>query len=80
MILEKIDQIQKEIDRAEKEKTSAESRIDLLKDQMEREFKTRDLKEAMALLSDMEEELKQKEASFQEAFKRLQEDVAPFMR
>lgn len=79
MILQKIDQLEKQIKEAETEKISLEARIKLLQEQLASEFKANTIEEAKELLSDMEKEIKGLEEVFQDEFKRLETEVAPFL-
>jgi len=79
MILQKIDQLEKQIREAETEKISLEARIKLLNEQLSSEFKVSTVEEARELLSDMDKEIKGLEEVFQDEFKRLETEVVPFL-
>ena len=79
MILKKIEEIEKQMGDAEREKTSLDGRIALLLEQLQSEFGTKDLNEAKLLLNTLQDDIGKKEGELKEAVSRLETQVKPFL-
>jgi hypothetical protein len=79
MILKKIEEIEKQMAEAEREKTALEGRIALLLEQLQGEFGTQNLNEAKFLLNDLQDKIVEKEKGLKEAVSRLEAETKPFL-